>query len=541
MLRNSFIHIPGIGKTTEKSLWDNGLKDWDAAYNAARSGRLAGRLASILRDYIPESKEALSNKDIAFFDRIVRLGEAWRFYPELGGNCVFLDIETTGLSSFFDQITVVGLYDGGQYKAFVKGQDLELFIDELRKFSMVVTFNGAQFDLRFIKAHFPDAPIPPVHIDLRFLAKRLGLTGGLKLVEDSLGIRRPKDIQRFSGYDATVLWSRYARGDESALELLIKYNMQDVVNLKTILEIASNKLRRRTAPFRKSQSASIDPRKLANTLRHYLVDSGNWVKSPGNSARAEENSQTVSDLVRRAAKNGRPPKIVGIDLTGSARRASGWAVVSGDVTNTKLLKTAKEIIDETLLVKPDLVSIDSPLSLPAGYPRHRVIYRQCERALKRLGISVYWCLLPSMRKLTMRGIRLARRLREKGIQVIESYPGAAQDILLIPRKKASTEELKWGLVRAGFKGDWIDKKINHDELDAITSALVGLFYLADEYIALGNAKEDYLIIPRTPRLDEEKLCHLRNILAQLDLDGSACMIPIGNGKLSKTLPTDLHP
>ena len=29
----------------------------------------------------------------------------------------------------------------------------------------------------------------------------------------------------------------------------------------------------------------------------------------------------------------------------------------------------------------------------------------------------------------------------------------------------------------------------------MTSALVGLFYLADEYIALGNAAEDYLIVP----------------------------------------------
>src|SRR3989338_3168126 len=145
MLRNSFIHIPGIGKTTEKNLWDRGLKNWDAAYNAARSGRLANRLAAILKDYIPESKEALSNRDIQFFYRLSRLGEAWRFYPELEGNCVFLDIETTGLSSFFDQITVVGLYDGNRYKAFVEGRGLESFIDELKKFSMVVTFNGALF------------------------------------------------------------------------------------------------------------------------------------------------------------------------------------------------------------------------------------------------------------------------------------------------------------------------------------------------------------------------------------------------------------
>jgi uncharacterized protein YprB with RNaseH-like and TPR domain/predicted nuclease with RNAse H fold len=534
MLRNSFIHIPGIGKTTERSLWDRGLKNWDAAYNAARSGRLANRLAAILKDYIPESKEALSNRDIQFFYRLSRLGEAWRFYPELEGNCVFLDIETTGLSSFFDQITVVGLYDGNRYKAFVEGQDLESFIEELKKFSMVVTFNGALFDLRFIKAHFPDAPIPPVHIDLRFLTRRLGLTGGLKLVEDRLGISRPKDIRRLSGYDATVLWSRYRRGDTSALELLIKYNMQDVVSLKTILEIAYDKLKRRTALFHNSDHL----RKLAIGLRTHLAHSA---KTVSDSRNTQEKADIVSNLIRAASKNGRPPKIVGIDLTGSSRRASGWAFLSGEVTNTKLLKTDKQIVDETLLVKPDLVSIDSPLSLPAGYPRHPVIYRQCERALKRLGISVFWCLLPSMRKLTMRGIRLARKFRETGLHVIESYPGAAQDVLLIPRKKASTEELKWGLIRAGFKGNWVNENINHDELDAITSALVGLFFLADEYLALGNAKEDYLIIPRTRRLDEEKLGNLLDILAQLDLDWSACMTPSSDAKLLNTPPADLHP
>jgi len=82
-------------------------------------------------------------------------------------------------------------------------------------------------------------------------------------------------------------------------------------------------------------------------------------------------------------------------------------------------------------MKPSLVSIDSPLSLPEDPAK---IYRECELTLKRRGIGVYWCLLPSMKALTMRGISLAARLRGEGFNVIESYPGAAQDILGIPRK-----------------------------------------------------------------------------------------------------------
>ena len=37
----------------------------------------------------------------------------------------------------------------------------------------------------------------------------------------------------------------------------------------------------------------------------------------------------------------------------------------------------------------------------------------------------------------------------------------------------------------------------HDELDAVTSALVGHFYLADQYEAIGADDEGYMIIPRS--------------------------------------------
>jgi hypothetical protein len=50
--------------------------------------------------------------------------------------------------------------------------------------------------------------------------------------------------------------------------------------------------------------------------------------------------------------------------------------------------------------------------------------------------------------------------------------------------------------------------VTHDEIDAITSALVGLFYLADDYIALGTAAEDYLIVPRSVRFNYKKLAQI---------------------------------
>jgi predicted nuclease with RNAse H fold len=203
-------------------------------------------------------------------------------------------------------------------------------------------------------------------------------------------------------------------------------------------------------------------------------------------------------------------------LTGSEKRATGWALMDGAFATTKSIRTDDELVRETLAVNPDIVSIDSPLSLPERFGDPGVpIYRKCELALKRMGISVFWCLLPSMKLLTHRGMKLASELRHAGCRVIESYPGAAQDVLGIPRKKASLEELKKGLFRAGITGDFVTADITHDEIDAITSALVGLFYLADDYIALGTAAEDYLIVPRSVRFNYNKLSQ---ILASTGLD-----------------------
>ncbi len=88
----------------------------------------------------------------------------------------------------------------------------------------------------------------------------------------------------------------------------------------------------------------------------------------------------------------------------------------------------------------------------------------------------------------MRGIALASKLRDEGFNVIESYPGAAQDILGIPRKSKGIQLLAEALAEYGIKGDLA---VSHDELDAITSAIVGQLYLEGKYEAL-----ECLIIPK---------------------------------------------
>jgi len=126
MLHHTFIHIPGIGRQTELELWKGGIHNWDDADRfEKRFGVVGARLQKRLDEYIPASREAIRLRNAAFFERLSALGEAWRVFPEFADQCVYLDIETTGLSSVFDRITVVGLYDGRKYKVFVDGENLD--------------------------------------------------------------------------------------------------------------------------------------------------------------------------------------------------------------------------------------------------------------------------------------------------------------------------------------------------------------------------------------------------------------------------------
>lgn len=522
MLQQTFVHIPGIGKQTELALWERGIQSWDDADRFERRfGVVGARLQKKLDEYIPRSREAIRLKDAAFFERLSALGEAWRVFPDFADKCVYLDIETTGLSSVFDMVTMVGLYDGRKYKVFVEGDNLQDLPAELSKYSVVVTFNGSGFDLRFLKLAFPEIKFPPIHIDLRWVTRKLGIKGGLKSVEEKFGLKRTESVEDLTGFDATVLWAKHLRGEKSALNQLIQYNTEDVVHLKAIMEIAYDRLSKETSAVLKNSSASV-----------FIGVS----EAPKSNKRAvmrrvscgSESTDVVGGLLKYCTKNVKAPRIVGIDLTGSEKRATGWALMSGAKATTKSIRTDDELIRETLAVKPDIVSIDSPLSLPEGFGDPGVpIYRKCELALKRMGISVFWCLLPSMRMLTYRGIKLANEFRRAGCQVIESYPGAAQDILGMPRKKASLEELKRGLFRAGITGDFVTADVTHDEIDAITSALVGLFYLADDYIALGTEAEDYLIVPRSPKFNYSKLAQ---ILSATGLDN----VPLISNRLESS-------
>ncbi len=472
MLRHTFCHLPGISLKKELNFWRSGVVSWDDLEHVitpqlslfAERGRHSKLLAEI-----DLSRKAFEDRDASFFASRLPRPEHYRIACSLPESMLFLDIETTGLSRYYDYITLVGISKGEQYKVFLRGSEESEFFEWLRGSSIIVTFNGSLFDLPFLLEQYPNLPIPPAHIDLRFLARRAGFSGGQKELETKLRIKRPTDIADMKGEAAPILWHRFRRGDTEALRRLIEYNHADIEGMKRIIEIVIQRLVKK-ANFPNSILKTFDlvHAKYSTTNGHEIAEL--IARASSEATRQPHIARlTIDDLVF----TDREPRlrVVGIDLTGSEVRPTGWCYLDGKDVATAQLSTDDELISRTLAAKPHVVSIDSPLSLP-----RTGIMRYCERVLKRRGVNVYPALIPSMRRLTERGIRLANTMRSHGLPVIESYPGAAQDIMNIPRKRAGIEFLEKGLSEFGVVGPFLREPVSHDELDAITSAIVGAFF-----------------------------------------------------------------
>ncbi len=144
----------------------------------------------------------------------------------------YLDIETT----FSGAISIIGIYrpDTGTTQLIGGGvHDLNLYA-ALTGVDTIVTFNGTGFDLPVIRRRLlADLRNGFEHRDLLYICRKRGLRGGLKVVEQVLGISR--ESAGISGFDAPKLWERYEiYADQRALDTLLTYNYEDVVNLATL-------------------------------------------------------------------------------------------------------------------------------------------------------------------------------------------------------------------------------------------------------------------------------------------------------------------
>lgn len=244
MLTKSFIFAKSMTEELERALWSKGLTSWELLRkHPGEAAEVMGQSRSQkLIEAVMQAEQALARKDTAWFKNHWPERELWRLwhgYSDLT-RIALVDIETTGLTPGYDQITVIGLADGNAAKVFVAGRPmagddvLEKFRDVIKSYDLVVTFNGANFDIPFIEKQFRDVnfKFEQPHLDLLWPARSMGLNGGLKDMEKQIGITRPIDIKEMRGLEAIQLWGAWKNGDQAAYHRLTTYCKADCINLK---------------------------------------------------------------------------------------------------------------------------------------------------------------------------------------------------------------------------------------------------------------------------------------------------------------------
>ncbi len=238
MLRHTFCHIPGVGRTTESRLWTHGFTTWDSVVAHAHLP-LSPSASLRVRRHVKRSLAELDGGNSRFFYDSLPPEEQWRLFAEFRHSAAYLDIETTGVSGM-DRITTIALYDGRDIRCYVRGRNLDEFKSDIRSYGLLVTYNGKCFDVPFIQRAL-GIRIDVAHIDLRYVLRSLGYSGGLKGCEKQIGIDRG-DLEGLDGYFAVILWNDFIRNrNERALETLLAYNVEDVVNLEALMIHAYNR------------------------------------------------------------------------------------------------------------------------------------------------------------------------------------------------------------------------------------------------------------------------------------------------------------
>ncbi len=249
MIKHTFCSLDGIGEKLEKRLWREGILTWEDFTAADKLLGFSDERKGLFNKSLFHDSTELKAGNAQYFSGRLKRREHWRLFDFFRDEAVCLDIETNGLQpNSGGYVTVVGLYNGFDYKSFVRGENLtaENLNRELQHYKCIITFYGAAFDVPFLLKTFRGVQFNLPHFDLCFAAKRLKIDGGLKKLEVSLGIEREEAVQGLDGYDAVRLWEFARRGSAEARDLLIRYNREDTVNLMQIAAVLYERLRQST-------------------------------------------------------------------------------------------------------------------------------------------------------------------------------------------------------------------------------------------------------------------------------------------------------
>ena len=240
MLQHSFSHIPSVGLTTERRIWDSGIRSGDEFILKPPTFLAKNKSAKII-EHLQLSTSKIESQDVSYFIQNLSAKDQWRIFRDFQSTTAYLDIETTGLGGAGDVITTIALYDGKTIKYYVNGQNLSDFTQDILDYKVIVTYNGKTFDIPFIESYF-GITLSHAHLDLRYILASLGYSGGLKSCERQLGIGRTGSLAEVDGFFAVLLWQDYKKKRKiKSLETLLAYNIEDVVNLEYLMITAYNK------------------------------------------------------------------------------------------------------------------------------------------------------------------------------------------------------------------------------------------------------------------------------------------------------------
>lgn len=238
--------LDGIGQRLERRLWREGILTWNHFLDAKKTSFINPQRKRFFDETLFFAYNELNEGNAEYFHATLKRYEHWRLFDVFRSDAVYLDIETNGLSpNSGGYVTLVGVYDGNEYKCFIRGENLtaDALCEELSKYKYLITFFGSVFDIPFLKSCFRGLRFDIPHFDLCFGARRIGLRGGLKRLEPYFGIQRQDEIIGMDGYDAVLLWQEAERGCSRALDLLMLYNKEDTVNLFEIADTIYRRLK----------------------------------------------------------------------------------------------------------------------------------------------------------------------------------------------------------------------------------------------------------------------------------------------------------
>jgi uncharacterized protein YprB with RNaseH-like and TPR domain len=235
LIRQALRHLHGIGPKRCALLEAEAITCWDSILEINTPPPGFGPETWLrIQAHVRLCVQALEHEDWPALIREFETRDHWRILARHADRASYFDIETSGMEAD-SVVTLIVCYHQGRLHRFLRGENLDHFLDLLEEVELLVSFNGTTFDVPRVESAFHIPALPCPHVDLRWMCYHLGMSGGLKPIETRMGIKRPADLEGVGGEEAVWLWHRWdGHRDDTARRELERYCCADVLTLRIV-------------------------------------------------------------------------------------------------------------------------------------------------------------------------------------------------------------------------------------------------------------------------------------------------------------------